>query len=271
MSYKKYISAILRKSGLMEPLDFIRFLLSKLKYAGSNKIFKTANPGVALPPDFILYESFGKLNYQRYYEGGKETAEWLLDLIGKYYQLENIVICEWGCGPGRILRHLPGLLVGKNDEIIGTDYNRETIEWDKKNLAWINFIVNELAPPLPFEAESIDIIYCISVFTHLSEQMHYAWFEELIRVLKPDGIVLFTTHGNSFKDKLLDKERERYDQGKLVVRSHATEGKRTFTAFHSPDFIKAMIGDSGLLAHLEDTEPGHKYSQDTWIVRKYGI
>ncbi len=242
--------------------------MSKLKYNSSNKEFKKANPEPALPPDFILYESFGKLNYDRYYFGGKETAQWLMDIIGHYHTLDNAVVCEWGCGPGRIIRHLPEILKNKGCAIIGTDYNRETIVWDKENLEGILFFENNLTPPMTLENISVDIIYAISVFTHLSEQMHYAWFEELMRVLKPGGILLFTTHGNSFKDKLMPGEISLFEEGKIVERSHSTEGKRTYTAFQSPEFVRKMIGQHTLLAHLENIEPQHKYSQDVWVVGK---
>jgi SAM-dependent methyltransferase len=266
MNIKKYILGILRFSGLLEPLDRARFLMSKSKYSTENKAFKAANPGVVLPPDFILYESFGKLNYKSYYNGGHETAVWLLDLFKKYYPLENAVICEWGCGPGRLLRHFPELLTGQGNKIIGTDYNVDTIAWDKKNLSGIDFYINQLSPPLPLEKGSVDILYCISVFTHLSEKMHFAWFEELMRVLKPEGILLFTTHGDSFKDKLLVGELKQYNEGRLVERNQSTEGKRTFTAFQSTEFVKKMIGERLILAHLEDTDAKNRYSQDVWIV-----
>ena len=242
--------------------------MSRLKNSATNKAFKKAHSGAKLPPDFILYESFGKLNYDRYYNGGQETAQWLVDIIGNYHDLNNTVVCEWGCGPGRIIRHLPGILKNKGCTIIGTDYNHDTIEWDKNNLKGISFFENRLAPPLPFETGSIDVLYAISVFTHLSEQMHYAWLEELMRVLKLGGILLFTTHGDSFKDKLMPVEIKLYEEGMLVERSHSTEGKRTYAAFHSPVFVKKLLSNYRLLAHLENTEPQHQYNQDFWIAGK---
>nr|WP_321485654.1 hypothetical protein [uncultured Draconibacterium sp.] len=42
-------------------------------------------------------------------------------------------------------------------------------------------------------------IHAISIFMHLSETMHYAWINELYRILKKDGILIFTTHGELCK------------------------------------------------------------------------
>jgi SAM-dependent methyltransferase len=50
-------------------------------------------------------------------------------------------------------------------------------------------------PPLPFEDASFDLVYSISVFTHLDEEMQDAWLNELKRVLRPGGILIITVHG----------------------------------------------------------------------------
>gem|GEM_PF-6179366 len=50
-----------------------------------------------LPPDYFLYETFG-LSYTSYYEGGEETARWLIQYFKRYVSLENEKILDWGCG-----------------------------------------------------------------------------------------------------------------------------------------------------------------------------
>ncbi|MDZ7626597.1 MAG: class I SAM-dependent methyltransferase [Ignavibacteriaceae bacterium] len=131
----------------------------------------------------------------------------MISYFEKYLDLKNIKILEWGCGPARIIRHLPRLL---NDscEIYGSDYNSKTIVWCKKIFPEFNFSKNNLQPPLEFENNFFDIIYATSVFTHLSEEMHYAWMNELKRVCKPNGIIFLTTHGDNCKPKLTPEELE---------------------------------------------------------------
>ena len=71
----------------------------------------------------------------------------------------------------------------------------------------------------------MDIIYGISIFTHLSEKMHFSWTKELTRVLKNDGILFLTTHGDAHKFKLLPKEQVIYENGNLVVHGYKKEGR----------------------------------------------
>jgi SAM-dependent methyltransferase len=59
-------------------------------------------------------------------------------------------------------------------------------------------VTNRLDPPLPYPDERFDLVYALSVFTHLTESQQRSWSAELHRVTRTCGYVLFTTHGPSF-------------------------------------------------------------------------
>lgn len=265
---KSSVSKILRKLGLIYYSDRLLFHIQQRKNKKINNEFLSKNPGVVLPPDYLIYESF-QINYQKYYFDSRETALWLKGHFEKYIDVENKNILDWGCGPGRVIRHLPEV-VGKNCSFFGTDYNRESIEWCKNNLKSISFNLNPLSAELPYADGFMDIIYGISVFTHLSEQMHNAWYTELTRVLKPGGILLVTTQGNNFKVKLTENELKDFNEGKIVVRGNVKEGHRTFSAFHPVVFMKNLFRNDEILEHIETKPaPGMNWlPQDLWIVRK---
>ena len=181
----------------------------------------------------------------------------------------EIKICEWGCGPARIIRHLADALPEKNVQVSGSDYNLKSINWCKTNFPQINFKVNQLTPPLDFADNTFDFLYSVSVFTHLSEEMHYEWFKENLRVVRPGGLIMFTTHGDKFKAKLLPDEIAQYESGKLVVRGNVEEGKRMFCAFHNPSFVRNNLL-KGLEVLVHDIAPVKALSggQEVWLVRK---
>ena len=263
---KAQISKVLRNLGLIKVADRIRYYFHLARTRKSRNLFIEKYPKVVLPPPYFLYETFG-LNYFSYYEDGRDTAEWLINYFSEYKKLENINILDWGCGPARIIRHLPSL-VGSTCNCYGSDYNPQYIEWCTKNIPDVSFSTNRLEPPLLFSSEFFDIAYGISIFTHLSEEMHFQWFDELMRVLKPDGILFLTLQGAVFKEKLTESESCQFDEGKLVVRANTLEGHRTYGAFQPDDFVYKLVGKNKVLKHIPGAKNNGKPEQDVWIIQK---
>ncbi len=264
---KENISKLLRRTGLLYGSDRVRFYLELFKNRKINRKFKKDNPAIALPPDYLIYESF-RINYYKYYTESINAAKWLCGYFSQYMKLEKRKILDWGCGPGRIIRHLPQL-IGNDCEFYGTDYNSKSIEWCSKNLPGIHFGKNSLAPGLPYPDGYFDIIYGLSIFTHLSEQMHSEWYKELYRILKPRGIMLLTTQGDNYKIKLTPGELVQYNNGDLVVRGHVKEGHRTFSAFQPEQYMRKLFSNIEILDHIETLpEKGRWLPQDVWILKK---
>jgi ubiquinone/menaquinone biosynthesis C-methylase UbiE len=166
------------------------------------------------------------------------------------------------------LRHLPEIF-GDSCNYYGTDYNKKSIEWCKNNLPGIAFNHNSLKAILPYEDNQMDVIYGISIFTHLSEKMHHEWFKELYRVLNKGGIMFLTTQGHQFKAKLKDNEIAEFDNGKLVIRGKVKEGHRTYSAFHPTSFMLNLFRNMEILDHIENRPiQGNYIPQDIWIIRK---
>ncbi len=267
MKKKGQLSNLLRRLKLMHFIDWLRYGIQKFKNRKINKDFKLKHPNVTLPPDYLIYESF-QMNYQEYYTESKKTAKWLKNHFEKYINLSNKRILDWGCGPGRIIRHLPDV-IGKECEYLGTDYNEKSIDWCSKNLVNIQFNKNSLNAQLPYVDNYIDVIYGLSIFTHLSEQLHYDWYNELYRILKPKGIMFLTTQGDNFKVKLTEFELKKYNKDQLIVRGNVKEGHRTYSAFHPKGFMENLFSNVEILEHIETKpEKGGFLPQDIWIVKK---
>jgi SAM-dependent methyltransferase len=261
MNSKQSITRILRQLGLMQLSDYLRYIWLRRKNRDHNRKFSKEHPDIVLPPDYLMYESF-QLDYEKYFVNGRKTAEWMIGLVQEHMDLKGASILDWGCGPARIIRHLPGLIGDGN--FYGTDYNRQSIAWCSANFTDIYFHSNDLMPGLVYEKELFDLVYGISIFTHLSEEAHEAWLNELIRVLKPGGILFITLHGKSFRDKLTPKEVLGFDANELVVRGQVTEGHRTFTAFHPEQWVRIWTLSLTVIRHI----PGEEGQQDVWILKK---
>ena len=69
-------------------------------------------------------------------------------------------------------------------------------------------------PPLPYEDDRFDLVYSVSIFTHLDEQLQRPWIEELTRVVRPGGLVLVTVTGPEPVTELLRADDlERFEGG----------------------------------------------------------
>ena len=260
------LTTALRKTGLLNIAHKLHFQWHRWRHRGRNNRFRGQHPSFTLPPDYMLYESY-RLDYEHYYSDGRNTAEWVKSMLGKYISTEGIHLLEWGCGPARIIRHLPAILPGSR--IFGTDYNADTIAWCERNIQGVVFSRNGLLPPLHYADSHFDAVYAISVFTHLSKENHDAWLEEIYRVLRPSGIFLFTTQGEAFQVKLSGEERQVFSEGEIVVRSYFNEGHRLFSSFQPEQFIKSLLKDNWeLLYHEQGKVEGDSPAQDVWVIRK---
>lgn len=125
-----------------------------------------------------------------YLARGKETRQALERALPDDWNWAGKSVLDFGCGAGRAIRHLLDLAPGC--ELWGSDIDPACIEWDNQHLGpGASFVVNEETPPLPFPDGKFDLIYALSVFTHISTHWP-AWLLELDRVLAPGGRLIVT-------------------------------------------------------------------------------
>lgn len=122
----------------------------------------------------------------------------------------------------------------------GTDIDAEAIAWCQGHLVGIGaFSRNEAMPPLPFPDGHFDLVFSISIFTHLPEQMQFVWLEELQRVTQPGGHLLLSVHG---PDLLAPCRRRRMPTGGFLLLDWHTEGLPSFyqTSYHTESYIRSQ-------------------------------
>ncbi len=166
-------------------------------------------------------------------------------------ELESFeAVLDFGCGCGRVMRRWQDV---RGPSFFGSDYNPQLIDWCRHNLTFAHFEVNDLAPPLPFADQQFDCIYALSVFTHLTAPLQREWMAEMLRVLKPGGLLLFTTRGEAWAWKLTPDEHSQYGNGELVVRYGDVTGTNLCAAFHPWRYVEELLTGSGFV--LRDSQP----------------
>lgn len=156
---------------------------------------------------------------------------------------EGSTILDFGCGCGRVLQSFESF--EHNGEIWGPDIDAEAIAWNREHLGHIaQFSNNEALPPTLFENGQFSAIFSVSVFTHLPEEMQFAWLCEMRRILQPGGIAIFSTHGKHCSDNARPVVQEEIrDRGFCYRESPLTDGLPDFyrTTFHSIDYIMEKL------------------------------
>ncbi|MEO1137032.1 MAG: class I SAM-dependent methyltransferase, partial [Pseudomonadota bacterium] len=174
--------------------------------------------------------------YALYWRSGQATAAALTALIDKHLPAQRPRVADWGCGLGRVLRHVPDRY-----QRTGFDYNANAVQWCTEHIQHVEFFHNNLAPPLPATANAFDALYALSVFTHLSETAHRAWIGDIARVLTPGGVFMGAFHMTPEPGQLLPEEQARFDAGELVVRGGVKEGSRTYVAYHPESYLRNTL------------------------------
>jgi SAM-dependent methyltransferase len=266
--FKPRLAALLRRTGLLALSDRIKFHWLVRRMGPANAAFRDAHPDFPTPPLALAYDAYAHIDLRAYHDLGQTHAAYFAALIREHVTAPAPRVLEWGCGPARVLRHLPALLPAGSD-VHGTDYNPASVAWCQATLPHLNVVNNQLAPPLPYADATFDAIYVLSVFTHLSEAMHTAWSAELARLLRPGGVLITTTHGDRYRQaELLPDEQTRYDRGELIVRGQVEEGKKWYAAFHPPSYVRTRMFPALTEVAHHPSPLANSLEQDVWVFRK---
>jgi cyclopropane fatty-acyl-phospholipid synthase-like methyltransferase len=127
--------------------------------------------------------------------------------VGSGCQIDSFGrILDFGCGCGRTLQWLTASVRGA--ELHGTDIDGEAIAWCRRALEPAAFSVNRERPPLDYPSSYFDLVYAVSVFTHLPEEAQLEWLPELRRLTATGGVVALTVRGPSRAGELAPGERD---------------------------------------------------------------
>ena len=126
---------------------------------------------------------------------GSDARRRILDTLPAGWTFDGRRVLDFGCGPGKVLRHF--LDEAGRADFEGCDIHRPSVDWVERHLnPPVRAFVNEESPPLPRLDGSYDLIWAMSVFTHLAEGS-LDWLLELHRLLDEDGLLIATILGRA--------------------------------------------------------------------------
>jgi SAM-dependent methyltransferase len=221
----------------------------------------------AIPPQALRKRVHGHTQLFSFERVGAATSRSVFDAVAPHLSLHaNSHVLDFGCGCGRVLVYFKDTA---HCHMTGSDIDGEAIAWCKANLsAFADFIQNGARPPLPFADATFDLVYSISVFTHLPEGMQFQWLRELRRVTKPGGYLLLTTRGTDQVPLNWFRRLRFLLTGFVYVVGGKTPGLPDFyrNAFHAESYIRRKWNE--FFEIIEFRSRGIGGDQDWTLCRK---
>lgn len=115
----------------------------------------------------------------------------LLDL---HYPADRDVdaVLDWGCAAGGVAILMDHHLAAR---VSAADVDRHAIAWLRASCPTLDCHEVKPAEPLPFDDASFDLIYGISVLTHIPPGLQSFYLAELRRITRDGGLVMLTVLG----------------------------------------------------------------------------
>jgi SAM-dependent methyltransferase len=181
---------------------------------------------------------------------GRDSRATILELLGDDWSWQGKRVLDFGCGSGKVMRHF--LAEAHECELWGCDIDKPSIAWLQEELSppLVAFRNGE-TPPLDQPDASFDLVWSVSVFTHLTD--HWAgWLAELHRVLKPGGLAIISFLGGAMYEVLAGGEWEP-DRIGMTVLHHGQDWELGGPiVFHSPWWLREHWGRAFEIVQLRE-------------------
>lgn len=261
----RIIRNILRSPRMRLLLAEVQFRLRQFRNSASNRKFLREHPGISVPPDRDLFETF-QLNYEKYFSDGELAAKEIMEWYAPYRNTGKPIILDWGCGTGRVIRHIQA--IAPEAICFGCDSNNGRINRAREQIGQVQFSITE-GLPLPFAGNQFNLIFGISVLTHIAAEDQIDHILELHRVLQPGGILVLSTHGSHYTCQLSDLELETYLRG-AYTRPYPEKGHRLVCTYnHAAHFRQVLEAYFEIQEFYEGkSHPNKLGGQDLWILQK---
>ena len=222
----------------------IRAILRNRRYSS-----RLADGEPPIPPNRAILLTTGRVDARGFIESGLLAARSIEDALARNALSLGAFdsVLDFGCGCGRVMRHWRGR--SSITRFYGSDYNKYLIDCCRESLSFADFSTNGLEPPTAFADEKFDLVYALSVFTHMPEDLTARWVTELTRILRPGGYLLLSTHGEHFLWQLSVSEVKRFWKGELLVVESGPPGSNPYMAYHPEAYVRDKFA-----SHLQLTD-----------------
>lgn len=173
---------------------------------------------------------------------------------------------EFASGHGRFTRHLVKVLGA--DRVVANDVVVDSVDFARKAFGVEGFVSASVPEQVQWERKH-DLVFVLSLFTHLPASTWSRWLRCIYDMVSPGGVLVFTTHGA----EAVRKQNVTLDEnGYFFVassESNAIDGQEYGTTFTSEAFVRARIAETLPEARLLRVAERHFWHhQDAIVIEK---
>ncbi|MBI4778774.1 class I SAM-dependent methyltransferase [Candidatus Desantisbacteria bacterium] len=155
-------------------------------------------------------ETMGKYSYsEKHHWWHRARRHIIFTLLSKYVSRGRQDILDVGCGPGETMGYLE-----RFGRVMGVDVSYDAVRFCKNK--GHKHILCASAENLPIRDESFSLITMLDVLEHIDDDAKT--LQELVRIVKPNGIIILTTPAYRFLWSDIDeicKHKRRYTTSEL--------------------------------------------------------
>ncbi len=210
----------------------------------------------------------------------KDTAKYLYFIIGRecFKSIENIIrfsgksfrevrtFLDFACGYGRVTRFLIQEI--ESTKVWVSDIYKDAVDFQKKYFM-VNGFYSETEPSRLVFPGNFEIIYVGSLFSHLPANRFEEWLSTLYNVLDDDGILIFSTHGESLCPEGLQIDPSGFTFFNWSE-SRSLSSKEYGSTFVKRDWVEGLGKKIGI-ANIYFLEKELRGFQDIYVVTKKNI
>ena len=163
-------------------------------------------------------------------------------------------VLEFAAGFGRFTRHLVKVLPGR---VTCSDVMPGSIEFLREQFG-VDSFASSHDPAIVVQSGQYDLVFVLSMFTHLPTHMWGPWLRALKRMVKPGGLLLFSVHNEEVAREIgvvFDAQGTHFISSS---ESPSIDTQTYGTTFTTRKFVENSVGD------VFGTKPLHYQPQAFW-------
>jgi SAM-dependent methyltransferase len=217
---------MLKNSGILKKLLRLGLNLAQFGVAGLGRLAGLID--FPVPPNSSMRKT-AKGSIRHYYMSG--IRSYLPIAVSAQFQGirldQNVRVLDFGCGVGRQLLHFTRKYSAP--AFYACDIDETSVAFIQKSYPQVQAYTNSYFPPLNYEPGFFDMVYSVSIFSHLNPEDQKKWLEELARVTRKGGCCFLTIHGYPAVARMsrhfgvrADELRQRLTREGLLYKEYAT-------------------------------------------------